>query len=85
MRLTRSVRQKILEQNDGYEKTTYYSGNNFRETRRYTIKDGNLFIESRGKTSWSDSRFDDKWQADDEETHRFLYKFLYTFNIEGIE
>lgn len=74
LRLTKAVRQQLLDDNDGFTTSTYYEGNNFREQRDYRIEDGALHIRARGKTSWADSRFDDEWVADDEETHRFLYK-----------
>ncbi len=85
MRLTRTVREKILEQNEGFKTQTSYSGKNFSESRMYTISGGKLQIRSVGNTSWSDSRFDDEWIADDEETHRFLYNNLGTLNTDGIE
>lgn len=74
-RLTATVRQQLLEQNDGFSRTTYYKGKNFREECIYTISDGELHIRRIGKTSWADSRFDDESTADDEQTHRFLRKY----------
>ena len=84
VRLTASVRQKILEQNDGFKTSTYYEGKNFREERIYTISDGVLHIRAVGKTSWADSRFDDEWIASDEEAHRFLYNHKSQMNLDGI-
>lgn len=74
IRLTKAVRQALLDNNDGFTTSSYYEGRNFRESREYRIEDGELHIRSKGKTSWADSRFDDEWVADDEETHRFLYR-----------
>ena len=74
MILTRAVRQQLLENNDGFTISTYYEEKNFREQRDYSIKDGKLHIRARGKTSWADSHFDDEWVADEDETHRFLYR-----------
>lgn len=85
VRLTRDVRQKILEQNEGFTTKTYYEGNNSREQRVYTISGGVLRIRATGKTSWADSRYDDEWIASDEETHRFLYDNKYKMNLDGIE
>ena len=85
MRLTRDVRQKILEQNEGFTTKTYYKGNNSSEQRVYTISGGVLRIRATGKTSWADSRYDDEWIASDEETHRFLYDNKYKMNLDGIE
>lgn len=85
MRLTKSVRQKILEQNEGFSKRTYYEGRNSREERIYTISGGKLHIRAIGKTSWADSRYDDNWIASDEETHRFLYEHKWEMNLDGIE
>jgi hypothetical protein len=53
------VVQAILAQNDGFRHETYFRGDNFRESRVYTIKDGQVLIHSTGKTSGAHSRFDD--------------------------
>lgn len=83
-RLTASVRQRIIEQNEGFTTRSYNEGKNFREERIYTISDGVLNIRAVGKTSWADSRFNDEWTASDEETHRFLYKHQSEMNLDGI-
>ncbi len=83
-RLTASVRQRILEQNEGFTTRTYYEGKNFREARTYTISGGVLHIRAVGKTSWADSRFDNESIASDEETHRFLYNHQWEMNLDGI-
>ena len=85
MRLTESVRRKILEQNEGYSKKTYYEGSNSREERIYTILGSELHIRTIGKTSESDSRYDKEWTASEEEAHRFLYKYQTEMNLDGIE
>lgn len=85
MRLTMAVRQRILEQNEGFSKRTYYEGRNSREERIYTISGGALHIRAKGKTSWADSRYDDEWIASDDETHRFLYDHKWELNLDGIE
>lgn len=85
IRLTKSVRQQLLDQNDGYTDQTYYRGENFREQRDYEIRDGQLHVRSRGKTSWADSRFDEEFVADDEQTRRFLRNNLRALNTEGLE
>ncbi|SPU37291.1 Uncharacterised protein [Lysinibacillus capsici] len=85
VRLTSSTRQRILEQNEGFTKKTYYDERNSREERIYTISSGALRIRAVGKTSWADSRYDDEWIASDEETHRFLYKYKWEMNLDGIE
>ena len=84
VRLTASVRQRILEQNDGFTTRTDYKGRNFREERIYTISGGVLHIRAIGKTSWADSRYDKEWIASDEETHRFLYNHKWVLNLDGI-
>ena len=65
-----------MDQNDGFETTTHHSSKNFTETRRYRISDGELHVRSTGNTSWADSRFDEEFVADDDQTRRFLRKFL---------
>jgi len=72
-RLTKAVRQKLLESNEGFTTRTYYEGRNSREERIYTISGGQLHIRAIGKTSWADSRYENEWVASDEEVHRFLY------------
>lgn len=74
-RLTKDVREKMLEQNEGATFHTNYEGRNFRESRTYTITNRELHIRESGKSSWSDSRYDDTRVADDKEVHRFLSKF----------
>lgn len=84
MRLTREVRQQLLDQNEGFELETSYEGKNFREYRRYRITGGELRIRSSGKTSWADSRFDNEDVATDEQTHRFLREHLAELNTDGL-
>lgn len=84
-RLTTSVRQRILEQNEGFSKRTYYEGRNSSEERIYTISGGSLHIRAVGERSWADSRYDNEWIASDEETHRFLYDHQWEMNLDGIE
>ena len=85
MRLTKEVRQKLLELNEGYTTHTSYEARNFSESRTYTIRDGKLHIRAGGKTSWADSRYTDEWVADEGETHRFLYSNLGRLNKNGID
>ena len=37
-RLTKKVRQQLLDQNEGFTRRTYYEGRNSREERIYTIQ-----------------------------------------------
>ena len=92
VRLTKENRKKLLEQNEGFTQRTFNDQRNFEETRIYKIKDGLLHIREIGKTSWADSRYEDEWiasdkerVADDEETHRFLYKWLRKLNKDGLD
>lgn len=84
-RLTKDVRQRILDQNEGFTIRTSYDGKNSREERIYTVSGGELHIRAVGKSSWADSRYCDEWIATDEETHRFLYEYQYEMNLDGIE
>ena len=45
MRLTKDVRQKLLEQNEGFQRTTYYESNNSYNTNTYTISNGQLTVQ----------------------------------------
>lgn len=85
VRLTKENRKKLLEQNEGFTQRTFNDQRNFEETRIYKIKDGLLHIREIGKTSWADSRYDKERVADDEETHRFLYKWLRKLNKDGLD
>lgn len=73
MRLTKSNIQKILNNNEGYTSKTSFKSKNNSYTRNYLIQAGKLIIREVGKTCWSDSRYDKTWEANEEETHRFLY------------
>ena len=85
VRLTKSVRQRILDQNEGFTTSTSYESRNSREYRTYTITGGKLVIRATGKTSWADSRYDEEWVADEQETHRFLYNYKGVLNLDGID
>ena len=85
MRSTKENRQHLLDSNEGFTVSTYYEGNNFRESREYTINGGKLEVKVSGKTSWADSRYSDEYVygADDEETKRFLRKHKDELDLEG--
>ncbi|WP_343886458.1 hypothetical protein, partial [Luteococcus sanguinis] len=85
MRLTKKVRERLIEQNEGFTTSSYYEARNFREQRDYTIADGKVHIRARGKTSWADSDFDNSWVADDEEAHRFLYRHKDRLDTTGLD
>ena len=85
MRLTREVIQQLLDQNEGFERITHSSQKNFTEDRRYVILNGELHIRSSGKTSWADSRFSDEYVASEDQTKRFLRKYLSVLNTDGLE
>ncbi len=85
MRLTKAIRKKLLEKNDGLEIRSSYDSRNSEYERFYKIKDGELHIREIGKTSWADSRYDDEWIADEEQTHRFLYNYLCKLDTDGME
>ena len=84
-RLTKDVRQRLLESNEGFSTRTYYEGRNSREERIYTISDGQLHIRAIGKTSWADSRYEDEWIASDDEVHRFLYAHQCEMDTSEVE
>lgn len=84
MRLTSDVRQKLLNQNEGFRTSTSYSGKNSSEDTHYEIRGGQLHVRVRGKTSWADSRYDNEYVADNDQTHRFLYNNLEALNTDGL-
>lgn len=85
MRLTKLIIEQLLRQNEGFSTSTHNSQRNSSEDRTYMIADGKLHVRAQGKTSWADSRYDEEWVADGEETHRFLYRFLELLDTEGID
>lgn len=85
MRLTKEVRKKLLEQNEGFQRKTYFESNNSHNTNIYTITNGQLTVRSKGDTSWSDSDYDETYVCDDAQTHRFLRKNLSDLNTDGID
>ena len=84
-RLTKAVRQKLLDQNEGFTKRTYFESRNSKSEYIYRISGGKLYKRAVGKGPWADSRYDKSWPANDEETHRFLYKYQHEMNTDGIE
>ncbi|WP_226036836.1 hypothetical protein [Aquibacillus saliphilus] len=85
MRLTKDVLQKLLDLNEGFEKTKSFAGRNFKETNQYLIKGGKLLIRSKGKTSSADSHHDNFTIADIDQTRRFLRKVIDELKTEGIK
>lgn len=71
--------------NEGFAKTTNRKDRNFKQTNHYLIKGGKLLIRSVGKTSWSDSRFDNNTIADIDQTRKFLRKVIDKLKTEGIK
>ena len=64
MRLTNEVIQKLLVANEGFTRTRSYSGRNYKGVYRYIVQGGKLLVNTVGKTSWADSRFDNVVVAD---------------------
>lgn len=85
MRLMVAVIQQLLDQNEGFTRKTTSKQNNFTEYRTYTITSGGLTIRASGKTSWSDSRYDNMTQATIDQTRRFLRNYLDELNTDGLE
>lgn len=85
MRLTKAIRKRLLDQNDGFTTRTFFKDKNSREERVYKVSGGKLHVRASGKTSWADSHYSNEWVADDEETHRFLYRHKDEMNTDGIE
>lgn len=81
LRLTKDVIDKILNLNEGFTKSTNYNSRNFKESRDYIIKGGKLLFRSVSKTSWADSRSDNIFVADIDQTRRFLNKYLHLLNL----
>ena len=49
LRLTKAIREKLLQQNAGFTRSTYYDSKNFEEKRIYKIIDGVLHIHEEGR------------------------------------
>lgn len=84
LRLNDEKRAILLRDNDGYRKTTSYSGKNFSETNTYTIKNGTICVRSQSNTSWADSREDREYQLEPDGVKRFLREHLHELDISGI-
>lgn len=86
LRLTREVRQKLLDQNEGFTTSTSYSAKNSSVDRHYEIRGGRLYVRAKGKTSWAASRYEDpEVVADEDQTHRFLRDNLWSLNTDGLD
>ncbi|MEV6925524.1 hypothetical protein AB0M46_13640 [Dactylosporangium sp. NPDC051485] len=85
MRLTKQVIQQLLDQNEGFKTSTHYSDRNNTNDRQYQIVGGELRIRSTGKTSWADSRYDEEFVADEDQTRRFLRNNLGALNTDGLD
>lgn len=86
VRLTADKLKKVLEANEGVSVESYFSGNNVSQSRIYTIRDGNMYVKSSGKTSWSDSRYsDDEELCTPEQTRRILHKHPVKFHLADFE
>lgn len=87
MRFTKDVIQKLLDLNEGFEKSvpdTLGGSRNYSATNHYIIRSGKLFIRTVGKTAWADSKFDKTTIADIEQTRRVLKKFIDKLKTDGI-
>ena len=82
-RLTKAVIEKILANNEGYRTSTHYSGKNLKQTCHYLIQTGKLLIRYVGRTSWSDSHFDEPYsEASLEQTRRFIRNNRKSLNVD---
>lgn len=76
VRLTKENLAKVLKLNEGFNWVTVNDAGAGRSFNRntYNIRDGKLFRRSEGRTSWSDSKYDEEVECDPEQTRRFLRK-----------
>lgn len=85
-RLTKSVVDGILSQNDGVEAVTNYNSRNFSETRYYKVEEGKLYYRAKGSTCWSDSKYDDDYtEASSDQARRFIKRYDYKLNLDGYD
>lgn len=84
-RLTASVRQQLLDQNEGLTFHTTYRDRNSREVRTYTVKGGELLINAQGKGPFGGSQFNTDWVADSEQVHRTLYDHQRRFDHSRVD
>lgn len=84
VRFTKDVIQKVLDANEGFRDRTYYKGNNSEEENFYSIEGGKMLRRSVGKTSWSDSRYDNTSVCDIEQTRRILKKNQNRLNLNTL-
>ncbi|WP_327002691.1 hypothetical protein OHA72_47560 [Dactylosporangium sp. NBC_01737] len=84
MRLTKQVIRQLLDQNEGFERSTHYRDRNNTNDRHYQIVSGELRIRETGRTSWADSHYDNEFVADEDQTRRFLKNYLGALNTDGL-
>jgi hypothetical protein len=87
MRLTKDVRQQLLDLNEGFTTQTSFEGNNGSADRHYEIRSGELHIRIHGKGGWgaANERYGNEYVADEDQTHRFLSKNLSALNTDGLD
>ena len=76
MRLTKRVRQEVLNRNEGYRVEESYIGKNYKQVNTYFVKGGRLLIISKAKVSWSDKKIVSRHLANDEQEKKFIKKYL---------
>lgn len=81
MRFTKENIQKILAANEGFTAHTTYKSRNSEQDNYYSIEGGKMLIQSVGKTSWADSRYDRKGVCDIDQTRRILKKYIDRLNL----
>lgn len=75
-----ALRQQLLGQNEGFERSTSYSDSSLSVETHYRVIDGALHIREQGTTFGSDGNFDIERRANDEQTKRFLRRYLSELN-----
>lgn len=84
-RLTKSVRQQILDLNEGLSFQTYFSSPNSSESSTYTVENGTFLVRRHGKGAFGGSQYDETRTASEEDAHAILYDHRDKFDYSGVD
>lgn len=72
-RLTKSVIEDVLKENDGYIEHRNYDSRNSSGSIAYSVHDGKLYARDTGKGGYAVGRYDEIYECDMNQIRRFFY------------
>lgn len=85
LRLTRTVREQALAQNEGVQFATHFSDRNSSFTNRYTVEGGNLVVQTSGKVPFEGRFTREPRVLDDASAHDILRRYRDNFDFTGVD